>query len=81
MTTIVGLLVVFSRKLLQGTCGEFSRWSFFFFWIRIREKKKKKPNKREGEGKKKNFQKIIFFNDGIRIIIIKKGIRIRVFSP
>ena len=27
------------------------------------------------------MQKRIFFNDGIRIIIIKKGIRIRVFSP
>ena len=42
---------------------------------------KKKPNKREGE-QKKNLQKInFFFNDRITIIIIKKGIRIRVFSP
>ena len=59
---------------------------FFFFGDKDKEKKKvrvflkKKPNKREGE-EKKNLQKIIFFNDRIRIIIIKKGIRIRVFSP
>ena len=34
------------------------------------------------ERKKKQLAKNkIFFNDGIRIIIIKKGIRIRVFSP